>query len=581
MRRLVIAAAIGFAVLSPAAGASTPAPPSADWLQIEHDSSRSGFAAGETAIGVAEAPRLADKWARPLDGKVTAAPLYAGAVTVQGDAHDVVVAATSGNSIYALDASTGAVLWRRNFGAQADNCAIPGGYGITGTPAIDKAAGRVYTISDDGDLRTLDLSNGTDAAPPLALIDRPATNKVWGGLNLDDGTLYVATASNGCDAPPWRGRVYRLDVSGGAPDLLNTWAVVSSIPAPDGGGGIWGYGGVSVDAATGRVYATPGDDSDESYTEYSDRMVALDAQLDVLGSWAPDHHDDFPCAGAPCDLDFGATPLVFKPAGCPTMVAAGNKDGNLYVEDADALAASGAPKQTIALNATNDWLGSGGVGGVPAYWPAGRMVIVTDAGPGFGGVAGGVVGLHVEDDCTLEVAWSAPLGGHTQPNSTPTVANGVVYVGEGNGGAVHAYDATNGHQLWSGGGPGATYGAPIVANGTVYAGSWDGFGASDKGTMRAFAPTPLPSQPPVEVPGQTPTPAPAAVTPQPAPSATTTATAPTGTTTHRKACKRVRGRHKRSHCAPRPRSRPRATAHKRHARARHARPRHARPRRRH
>jgi outer membrane protein assembly factor BamB len=476
------------------------APPSAaDWLQIEHDSARSGFASGETTLTSANVPNLSTKWSTGVDGKVTAAPLYVANVTVNGATHDVVVAATSGNSIYALDASSGAILWRRNFGTQAGNCAIPGGYGITGTPAIDKAAGRIYTVSDDGNLHSLKISDGTDAASALALIDRPATNKVWGGLNLSNGTLYVATASDGCDTAPWRGRVYRVDVSGAAPQLMTTWVVVPSIAAPDGGGGIWGYGGVSVDTSDGHVYVTPGDDSTEAFTPYADRMVALDAGLNVLGSWEPTHPTNFPCSGAPCDLDFGATPLVFKPSGCPTMAAAGSKDGNLYVEDVATLAQNGAPKQTLRLNAANDWLGSGGVGGVPAYWPDGRMVIVTDVGPGVTGISGGVVGLHVKDDCTLEVAWSTPLGGNTQPDSTPTVANGVVFVGEGNGGKVHAYDATNGHELWSGGGPGATYAAPIVANGTVYAGSWDAFGTADKGTVRAFAPGSGPPPPP---PGQ-------------------------------------------------------------------------------
>jgi hypothetical protein len=89
------------------------------------------------------------------------------------------------------------------------------------------------------------------------------------------------------------------------------------------------------------------------------------------------------------------------------------------------------------------------------------------------------------------VAWSAPLGGNGQPNSTPTVANGVVFVGEGNGGRVHAYDARTGTQLWQSGSPttGATYAAPTVAAGRLYAGSWDGFAAASGGTIRAWTPS--------------------------------------------------------------------------------------------
>jgi outer membrane protein assembly factor BamB len=464
---------------------------SVDWPMVDHDPGRTGAAVGEATISPSSAPNLALSWSTGVDGKVTAQPLYLKGVQVGGQNRDVVIAATSANSVYALDASTGAVLWRRNFGAQAGNCAIPGGFGVTGAPVVNRAAARVYAVADDGTLRTLALADGSDAAPAVQVVAGAGTNKVWGGLNLVGSNLYIATASDGCDTAPWRGQVYRLDVSGAAPRVLGSWTVVPGIAAPSGGAGIWGYGGVSGDNATGRIFAATGADSNERYAPYADRMVALDGSLNLLGSFEPAHPSNYPCNGAPCDVDFGATPLVFQPAGCPTLVAAGNKDGNLYVLRASDLASSSAPLQTLALNAANDWLGNGGIGGVPAFWASGGMVYVTDAGAGITGVAAGVVGLKVQSDCTLKVAWSAALGGNSQPNSTPTVANGVVFVGEGNGGRVHAYDATTGAHLWDSGAAsgGATYAAPIVAEGKLFIGSWNGTGTADAGTVRAFAPS--------------------------------------------------------------------------------------------
>jgi outer membrane protein assembly factor BamB len=138
---------------------STPSP--LDWPMVDHDPARSGAASGETAITPANAPNLKSLWSTALDGKVTAQPLFLKQVTVGGQMHDVVIAATNANSVYALDAGTGAVLWRKNFGAVAANCAIPGGFGITGAPAADKVNGLVYTVSDDG-FHT-PLGNGADA----------------------------------------------------------------------------------------------------------------------------------------------------------------------------------------------------------------------------------------------------------------------------------------------------------------------------------------------------------------------------------------------------------------------------------
>jgi outer membrane protein assembly factor BamB len=469
------------------AAQSSPGGPS-DWLTIEHDPMRTGEAS-ESTLGVSNAPQLGQLWSTALDGKETAQPLYVSQVSAGGQVRNLLVAATHANSLYGVDADTGAIVWRRNFGTPPLNVAIPGGYGIGASPVIDRAAGRIYAITDDGSLVTVSLANGADAAPPLTLIDRPTTNRVWGGLTLSAGNLYVSTASDGADSPPWRGQVYHLVTGASTPTLMHTWTVVPSFPAPTGGGGVWGYGGVSVDPVTGHVYAATAADSNELYALYGNRIVGLDGSLNVLGSYLPPEPGAFPCAGDPCDLDFGSTPVVFKPSGCGTMVAAGNKNGNFYVLRTSDLEANQPPLQIMQLNATNDWLGSGGVGGVPAYWAAGRMLFVTDAGPGLPGIAAGVVALTVRQDCTLQVVWSQPIGGNTQPNSTPTIANGVVYVGEGNGGKVHAFNALTGVKLWDSGvnAAGATYAAPIVADGKLFAASWDGFAQTSHGTLRAFA----------------------------------------------------------------------------------------------
>jgi Fibronectin type III domain/Viral BACON domain/PQQ-like domain len=479
----------------------SPAPPpnSGDWLTGDHDAGRSGFAADETSITNTNAANLSHAWSTPLDGKITAQPLYASGVQVNGALHDVVVTATDANSVYAVDAASGAVLWRHNFGPDAvtsgSNWAIPGGFGIAGIPVIDRQTRRVYTVSDDGQLRVLSLADGSEAVPATPVVSGPTTNRVWGALQLFNGNLYIPTGSDGGDTKPWRGGIYQVNVTGGAPVVIKHWVTTPSVPEPGGGGGIWGYGGVSVDSATGHVYATTADDENGGYTDYADRIIALDSNLNLLGSFHPTNPITFTCASAPCDLDFAATPVVFKPSGCPAMVAAGSKNGNLYLMRESDLESNGTPVQTLQLNAASDGPGTGGVNGVPAYWPAGRMLFVGDTGPGANGVAAGLVGLSIQPDCTLKVAWSQPLGGFESPNSTPTVANGVVFLGLGTG-SVRAFDAASGTPLWNSGAVGAAvYGAPIVANGRVYAGSWNEFSSSGGGTLRAFAIPTVPGAP--------------------------------------------------------------------------------------
>jgi outer membrane protein assembly factor BamB len=465
-----------------------------DWLMVEHDEARSGIAADETTLSTANVGTLALSWSTVVDASVTAQPLYIHSINVGGQTRDVLLIGTGGNSLYLLDASNGSQIWKRNFGASTPNTwGLPDGFGIEAPPVIDRVAGRIYTVSTDGNFHTLALADGTDVYTPLTMITNPVTNKVWGGLNKVGNYVYIPSASNGGDVAPWRGQVYQVNVSA-APALAGDFVVVPSIPAPNGGGGIWGYGGVSADLASGNIYAASADDSNvstggkEGYTPYSDSILALNNNVGLLGYYQATQPSTYSCTGAPCDLDFASTPLIFQPAGCSQMLAVGNKNGNLYLFRSADLIASGQPLQILNLNAAADSLGSGGIGGTPVYYAATNMLYVTTAGPGVTGVAAGLVAMNVTGSCTLQVAWSNPLGGNDSPNSTPTIANGIVFVGQGNTGVIHSYNANTGTELWHSGtnyGSVATFAAPIVAGGKLYAGSWTSF--SGGGIVGAFS----------------------------------------------------------------------------------------------
>lgn len=473
-------------------------PGSGDWPMIEHDPGRSGTATDETQINDTNASALTQNWSTALDGKVTAQPLFLSGVQVKGATHDVVIAATNQNTVYALDATSGAVLWSRHLLNPPSSCGIPGGFGISGTPVVDRASGRIYAVTDDGTLHTLSLADGSDAAASLQFIASPATNYVWGGLSLVNGALYIPTASDGCDTVPWQGGIYEISVSGSAPQLTKHWITVPSLPVNQAGGGIWGYGGVSVDSATGHVYAASGDDAtgittQEGVTPYAGSLLSLDSNLNLLGWYQPSQAAQYPCAPSQaCDQDFAATPLVFHPAGCPTMLAAGSKNGMLYVTSETNLESNGGADsshvQATALNQAIDDLGEGGLYGTPAYSPSTNLLYVVDSGTGISGVAAGLVALSVQSDCSVKLAWSQPIGSSISdsPNSTPTIANGVVFVGA-NDGSVRAFNAATGAPLWNSGSFGsAVYAAPIVANGRVIAGAWKGAAAADAGTIRAW-----------------------------------------------------------------------------------------------
>ncbi|MDP9123638.1 MAG: PQQ-binding-like beta-propeller repeat protein, partial [Pseudomonadota bacterium] len=472
---------------------SAPVDTASDWPMVGQNPSRTSFASNDSVIDKTNVSGMALKWAAVLDGKVSAQPLFLSRVSIAGATHDVVLAATNQNSLYAFDADVGTALWAVNFGANVggSDYAVPGGLGVRSAPAVDRATGRIFVVSDDGKLHTVSLANGAALAPTLQVIDLPITNKVRGGVNLFGSELYFASGSDGGDTQPWRGRIYHFNVAATAPVLQSTFDVIPGIAGNNRGGGIWSYGGVSVDTVTGNVYASTGADYTGAYTPYAVRVLKLTPNLSLIGSYEPSHPTTFACDGSPCDVDFSASPTVFTPTGCPTMVAAGNKDGHLYVLRTNDFASTTPVYQAMTLNLASDPLANGGVGGIPAFWAAGNMLYVTDSGDGVAGVPAGVVALSISaaPACKLSVAWTVPLPKLGSAQSSPTVVGNVVLVGEGGSGEVHALDAATGAELWNSGTTvtGNTYAAPTVGAGKIFVGSWAGRAPSDIGVLRAFS----------------------------------------------------------------------------------------------
>src|SRR5204863_1456291 len=71
-----------------------------------------------------------------ISGNVYAQPLY-----IEGGSNGpMIIAVTESNNVYALNATTGTVIWQQNVGTPAPTGACPGNIspnGITGTPVVD------------------------------------------------------------------------------------------------------------------------------------------------------------------------------------------------------------------------------------------------------------------------------------------------------------------------------------------------------------------------------------------------------------------------------------------------------------
>jgi len=299
---------------------------SGQWTTYAHDPQRSGFAADEHEFSPSNVSKLGLEWKtvvpnEPLVLTGLTAPLVIRGVKSENSTNNLVIVAGSSDHIFALDAETGALAWKRDFSA---NQARPEGgnwlcpFALNDTPVIDSAKSRVFVIASDGRLHILNLANGQSAMPPAQFV--PAYNKTW-SLNYADGVLYTSI-SQGCNHS--LSGVVALD-----PDEPGR-PVVRFYSAVNDGAGVWGLGGPAVDFA-GFIYGATGDAAFEpAANEFGDTVLKLAPHtLRLEGYYTPviwqylTRHD----------LDMGATtPVIFHWHG-RVLTAVGGKEGAIYVTD--------------------------------------------------------------------------------------------------------------------------------------------------------------------------------------------------------------------------------------------------------
>lgn len=471
MFRWICAASLAAAVWTGAARGQVDSLPGGEtstlaWTAYGGDAQLTNFAA-ETGTTPQDASELGLAWTAQLDGPIVASPL-----SLDGR----VYVATEAGSVYALNAVTGEVEWKRELGTQ-DTAGDCGTWGISSTGAIDLARGLLYVVNADGYVQGLRLSDGSTAPGwPLPITDRPDVEYVWGGLRIVGDRLYVPIASY-CDAPdasgrPADGRVVAIDLS--APSVVATF---DAVPGPDNLGGAWGYGGISAEPDGSFLYTAIGNsdvidpscDCRVDNAGFGDSVVRLTAELAPVES---DRPADVPSAD---DYDFGATPLLFQPPGCPPLAAANNKDDILYVWDRTKLAQG--PIFEVAIgNVSEPFVGE------PSWSP--RLGMLFDAGAKVMhdevDTGDGINAFSVDRHCQFHAAWQTVVGRGTQP--PPLVLGDVVFAAGGDTGGFAALDAATGFELWKFDTGAPTIAPPIGVGNLIFAGDY-------AGVMRAFGPS--------------------------------------------------------------------------------------------
>ena len=315
-----------------------PGPATLDWPTYSYDAQRTGWNRGESILSKKTVGKLQPLWNTQLTTQSQAlilatltAPVVAGGVTTAGGPKDLVFTIAMDDTLSALDAASGAIVWQKKFPntiTPLRPASISCSNTEQATPTINKAKSIIYFTTSDGKLRGAKLGDGAEAIKPTDMVQPFSRN--W-SLNLVDDVVYTTTA-RGCGGsaaqPVEFGTVAAMDVSDPAHPSLSRFYTGKGRPAgPWGATGVaWGPQGVYASTADGPN--NPGSGI------YGDMVLAIRPHAWGLSdSFTPTHWKYINAR----DLDFGSGGVLLFGMGKRNILATASKESVVYLLDADNL----------------------------------------------------------------------------------------------------------------------------------------------------------------------------------------------------------------------------------------------------
>jgi outer membrane protein assembly factor BamB len=219
-----------------------------------------------------------------LDGAVYGEPLIFGGRVYVATEHD---------TVYALDASTGRVLWRRALGAPVPAGALPCGnigptVGVTSTMVFDPATNRLFaSASTMASGAVTHMLVALDPTIGRILFRRDLDRPGWSApaqlqraaLGLDGGRVLVGFGGNHGDCGAYNGYLMGVPTSGRGATLA------FKVPTKREGA-IWAPSGVAIDTA-GNIYLATGNGSSNTARDAGDSVIELNVSLREVASFTP------------------------------------------------------------------------------------------------------------------------------------------------------------------------------------------------------------------------------------------------------------------------------------------------------
>lgn len=439
-----------------------------------YDNSRDAVNSQETVLTPANVANLKLLGKYSLDGVLFAQVLYIPAVTIAGVSHNVLIAATMNNSVYALDADLpgSTPLWGANFGATFAS-PFAGMYvnlGVCATPVVDVANGFVYVVTVNNTptwtLRKLSLTTGVEAAhvdisgTSQGVAFHPEWHIQHTPLTLANGSVYVGFGA-GNEPFFWWGWVFAYDAS-----TLSQIAILNL--APGIGAGVWEPGGGPAVDGSGNLYFPTGNGAWDGVTNFSQSIMKVSPTLAILDWFTPSNES----STSAVDADVASGSVMLIPG--TTLLTFGSKDGRVWVIDTTNmghLQGTGKAPQVFPVASITAGAGTGIYGGCffgnVGYFP---MAGLPTSGFSFSGSTFTTTALASTSANFAQVTMAGSSNAGANPilwmltvDSSPVVTKRPV--------TLRARNPVTLAEYWNSGsliGNYAKFAAPTVANGRVY-----------------------------------------------------------------------------------------------------------------
>lgn len=361
--------------------------------------------------------------------------------------------------------------------------------GITGTPVIDSATGTLYVVAMTSEqspfnyihrLHALDLASGAERkGSPIEIQAstkgtgdgntivrfQPELYKQRTGLLLLNGVVYTAWSSH-CDGGLYHGWLIGYDAR-----TLRQVAVYTSTPDWYSGS-FWQGGAAPAADGSAYVYIVSGNGiftADHGGSDLGESIIKLSTTngLQVADYFTPFNNVML----SEKELDLGSSGALLLPdvAGSPThphLLVSGSKEGRIYLIDRDNMGhfQAGGDNQIVQSLV----LAVGPVFGMPIYFN--NQVYFSAAGDTL-------KAFSIENGVLSEKPVSKSLTTFAFPGSVPSISatgtqNGIVWLID-SAAQLRAFDATDlRKELYRGKvGSYVKFSTPTIANGKVYVGT--------------------------------------------------------------------------------------------------------------